>query len=604
MSSKRSRFYAVAFAVTILVAATIRGTALAEDEPTIQVTPSVPAVLAGEVFEGEPNLVVIEEAVSLLPGHLVDTDRRGEALLEVFLADQEVCEAHLFRTSKLLFWSQLNTSPCSKAELGSSRCLELSLGSVLFHGCSDFTVMTPNGQVQVTGTTFFIAYFPEVETTIIKAFEGTVEARVLANPEAVTLSEPLVIDQGQALFATPVEASFTLAGQSANTPFALELAPQAYSDLAAVYVGRDLIEPRAVPALDFSSVREEIGLRLPQLLPEFELLPAPELYDLRRNQLPTPDDALAVGVLWGVDFEEYRWNRDEIALASSLETLGASYLPAYALGSVERQLEEVERLIELGIDTIVLATPGGDTLLPIVERARQAGVAVVAYDGVIASPGVVNVSFDNRNVVPERTVNVISRPQPPPILVPDALLLAPTTVTTLDPEIRIAPRTETIVPLELEIANLENRGLTVVASPPATFEIDPNWNRLVVADRNIAMIAEEQLVQLGRRDSVEIIGRGDTIGMFQLLTLGSLDAVVWEDGRRLASRAAEVAVDLARGIPISALAGLNDRPSPTAQNVIWVDAQLVDGASLAEALNSGWIAREVVCQGALVLACQ
>ena len=106
---------------------------------------------------------------------------------------------------------------------------------------------------------------------------------------------------------------------------------------------------------------------------------------------------LVIGVSWS-NFQEERWKRDEAAIRSTLEEAGARYLPADAQSLAEKQIADVEALLVRGARVLIIVAQDADSIRPALRAAAREGVAVIAYDRLIEMPGVLYLSFDNREV--------------------------------------------------------------------------------------------------------------------------------------------------------------------------------------------------------------
>ena len=107
--------------------------------------------------------------------------------------------------------------------------------------------------------------------------------------------------------------------------------------------------------------------------------------------------SLVVGVSWA-NFQEERWRRDEAAIKEQLAKMGAQYVSTDAQSSAEKQLNDIDSLIARGVDALIILAWDKDAILPAVQKARAAGIPVVAYDRLIADPYAFYISFDNVEV--------------------------------------------------------------------------------------------------------------------------------------------------------------------------------------------------------------
>ena len=102
-----------------------------------------------------------------------------------------------------------------------------------------------------------------------------------------------------------------------------------------------------------------------------------------------------VGVSWN-NFQQPRWAaHDEPNLKKTVEDGGGSYISADANLSSEQQLTDVDTLISQGANVLVLLAQSNTAILPALQKAKDAGIPVIAYDRLIEDPGVLYITFDN-----------------------------------------------------------------------------------------------------------------------------------------------------------------------------------------------------------------
>jgi D-xylose transport system substrate-binding protein len=104
-----------------------------------------------------------------------------------------------------------------------------------------------------------------------------------------------------------------------------------------------------------------------------------------------------IGVSWG-DFQEARWRWDATAMRSTIERDGNKYVTTNAGGSSEQQLRDIEKMIEDGIDALIIQPLDKEAILPAIDRAAAAGVPILGYDRMIEDERVFYLTFDNVGV--------------------------------------------------------------------------------------------------------------------------------------------------------------------------------------------------------------
>ena len=104
----------------------------------------------------------------------------------------------------------------------------------------------------------------------------------------------------------------------------------------------------------------------------------------------------------GISFDSFvieRWLRDRDIFVSTAQSLGAEVNVQSANGEVKEQIEQIEYLIEKGMDVITIIAIDGDALSGVVKKARQAGIRVICYDRLIRNADTdLYISFDNVQV--------------------------------------------------------------------------------------------------------------------------------------------------------------------------------------------------------------
>jgi D-xylose transport system substrate-binding protein len=105
--------------------------------------------------------------------------------------------------------------------------------------------------------------------------------------------------------------------------------------------------------------------------------------------------ACTVGVSWN-NFQQPRWAaHDEPNLKETVEAGGGTYISADANLSAEQQLTDVDTLISQGANVLVLLAQDNKAVLPALQKAKDAGIPVIAYDRLIEDPSILYITFDN-----------------------------------------------------------------------------------------------------------------------------------------------------------------------------------------------------------------
>jgi D-xylose transport system substrate-binding protein len=112
------------------------------------------------------------------------------------------------------------------------------------------------------------------------------------------------------------------------------------------------------------------------------------------TQAPAGADC-TVGVSWN-NFQQPRWAaHDEPNLKKTVEDGGGKYISADANLSAEQQLTDVDTLISQGAKVLILLAQDNKAILPALQKAKDAGVPVIAYDRLIEDASILYITFDN-----------------------------------------------------------------------------------------------------------------------------------------------------------------------------------------------------------------
>src|SRR5437762_4105467 len=107
-----------------------------------------------------------------------------------------------------------------------------------------------------------------------------------------------------------------------------------------------------------------------------------------------------VGVSWN-NFQQPRWGAtDKPKMKQTIEAGGGTFIDADANLDNQRQLSDVDSLIQRGAKVLVLLAQGNKAILPALQKAKEAGIPVIAYDRLIEDPSgsVLYITFDNVGV--------------------------------------------------------------------------------------------------------------------------------------------------------------------------------------------------------------
>jgi D-xylose transport system substrate-binding protein len=109
-------------------------------------------------------------------------------------------------------------------------------------------------------------------------------------------------------------------------------------------------------------------------------------------------EGCTVGVSWN-NFQQPRWAaHDQPNIKKVVEDAGGKYIDKDANLSNEQQLTDIDTLISQGAKVLILLAQNNEAVLPGLQKAKDAGIPVIAYDRLIEDPDILYITFDNVGV--------------------------------------------------------------------------------------------------------------------------------------------------------------------------------------------------------------
>lgn len=308
--------------------------------------------------------------------------------------------------------------------------------------------------------------------------------------------------------------------------------------------------------------------------------------------------AQVVGVSWS-NFQEERWKTDEKAIKDQLGKLGASYVSADANGSAEKQIADVEGLINKGAKVLIILAYDKDAIAPALAKAKARGIPVVAYDRLIESPEVFYISFDNKEVgrLQARAV-LAAKPKGNYAMIKGS----PT-----DPNANLLREGQQEV-----LADAIKKGDVKIVGEEYTDGWKPE-----VAQRNMEQILSKSgnkvdavvasndgtaggvVAALSARGlkGVPVSGQDGDHAALNRVALGTQTVSVWKDARELGREAASVAVALVKGQKVPNATTFAGGERKVKLNAILLKPVPVTADKLDTVIKAGWISKEAACRG-------
>jgi len=331
-----------------------------------------------------------------------------------------------------------------------------------------------------------------------------------------------------------------------------------------------------------------------------------------------------VAVSWN-NYQQPRWAKnDQPNIKDTVEAGGGTYIDADANLSNEQQLTDVDTLISKGARVLILLAQDTKAILPAVQKAKDAGIPVIAYDRLIEDPDVLYITFDNVGVGKAEAEAVLAK-------VPEGNYV----LIKGDPG---DPNASTFLPQGWDEAGLKaavDAGtIKILNGPDGTFtdawkteKAQQNMEAIIAkanADGNKidAILAENDSTALGAAAALTgknygyppLSGQDGDEANLQNVAAGIQYVDVWKNANELGKAAGAAALELCKGTALADVAlpdGLVDPTVAPAAGLSAQDFETPDGTTVksfilqptpitAENLNlvidGGWITKEKLCE--------
>jgi len=347
------------------------------------------------------------------------------------------------------------------------------------------------------------------------------------------------------------------------------------------------------------------------------------------SSAPSADGGAAVdctvGVSWN-NFQQPRWAaHDEPNLKETVEAGGGKYISADANLSAEQQLTDVDTLISQGAKVLILLAQDNKAILPALQKAKDAGVPVIAYDRLIEDSSILYITFDNVLVGKAEAAAVLAK--------------VPTGNYVLIKGDPGDPNASTFLPQGWDEAGLADKvasgDITLLNGPDGTFtdawkteKAQQNMEAIIdkaVADGTPidAILAENDSTALGVVGALTaksygfppLSGQDGDPANLNNVALGKQYVDVFKNANELGKTAGAAALELCKGTAMAGLTLPGGLIDPTVAPTAGLSAQAFttpDGTSvqsfilqptpltaenLQVAIDAGQISKEDLCKG-------
>ena len=252
--------------------------------------------------------------------------------------------------------------------------------------------------------------------------------------------------------------------------------------------------------------------------------------------------------------KEERWQRDRDTFTAAVEKLGGTVKVQSANSDDTVQVRNIESLISLGVDVLVIVPHNGSAMTRAVKSANDAKIPVISYDRLILNASIdYYLSFDNIKVGEAQAAYAAERlPKDRPARIV-RLYGAPTDNNAkmfkqgqdniLNP--LIAAGKIEVVHEDWALDWKPENGKKIMNA--ALTKAGRNIDAVVASNDGIAGGAIQALTEDGLAGKVLVTGQDADLAACQRIQRGTQAMTVYKPLKNLATLAAQVAVDLAKG---------------------------------------------------------
>lgn len=256
----------------------------------------------------------------------------------------------------------------------------------------------------------------------------------------------------------------------------------------------------------------------------------------------------------GMSFDSFvieRWQRDRDVFVSVAKELGAEVNVQNANGVVEEQKKQIDYFIKKGMDVIVIIAIDPAALRESVDKAKDAGIKVVSYDRLIDDADVdLYISFDNEMVGEMMARALLAEGIAGGNVIMIGGSLTDNNVPLVEGAFKRVMAKHKVTILDIIHADnwrAEAASSYIYANPPKVAQADA----IMCGNDDLATQAVRALVETRQAGNVLVVGQDADLAACQRIVEGTQVMTVYKPVERLATRAAEETVALARGEEIA-----------------------------------------------------
>lgn len=262
-----------------------------------------------------------------------------------------------------------------------------------------------------------------------------------------------------------------------------------------------------------------------------------------------PDDKIQIAMSFD-SFVIERWQRDRDVFVSTAKELGATVNVQNANGDVEKQKEQIEYFIKKGVDVIVIVCIDSDSLKSTVQKAKDEGIKIIAYDRPVTnSDADLYITFDNE-MVGTLMAEALAKSG---AAGGNVLMLGGSPLDNNVPAVekgfnKVCERENMTV-----IDTIHCDGWRAEIAGDYIYEHEDmvaNANGIMCGNDNLAGMVIRALSEKRLAGDLPVVGQDADLEACQRIVEGTQNMTVYKPVEKLAKRAAECAIALAKGEPL------------------------------------------------------
>ena len=265
---------------------------------------------------------------------------------------------------------------------------------------------------------------------------------------------------------------------------------------------------------------------------------------------PEKEDKIQIGMSFD-SFVIERWQRDRDIFVSMAKEMGAEVNVQNANGDIEEQKKQIDYFIKKEMDVIVIICIDSEGLKEHVQKAKDAGIKIIAYDRLINNADVdLYISFDNEMVGTMMAQALIGEG----ISGGSVLMLggsaADNNVSLVENGFREVMKKNNVTILD----SMHAEGWKAELAAAYVYDhmdIVSRADAIMCGNDDLASKVVHALSEKRMAGNILVVGQDADLEACQRIVEGTQVMTVYKPVEKLAQRAAECAVQLARGEEIT-----------------------------------------------------